>query len=73
MKGKGLIIIIGIILLVVIAKACGWTEQEEIDEVGSSIDWGRRTLLGFKHTSSRGHHLVKEKCLSEKVIATICR
>lgn len=40
MKGKGLIIIIGIILLVVIAKACGWTEQEEIDEVGSSIDWG---------------------------------
>lgn len=40
MKEKGLIIIIGIILLVVIAKACGWTEQEEIDEVGSSIDWG---------------------------------
>lgn len=39
MKNK-VYIIIGIILFVIIAKACGLTEQDEIDEVGSSIDWG---------------------------------
>ena len=54
MKGKGYIIIIGIILIVIIGKACGLGEQDEIDEVGSSIDWG----VGYYWDSST--HQVEE-------------